>query len=379
MLSRRALLTASSAAFFTLACAPELVLANAPTEGRFVFLVLRGGLDGLEALMPVGDPAWAGLGGRQDPLGEPQAIDPFFRLHASLARLAPLAAAGELAFVHAIASPYRDRSHFDGQNVIETGGRRAYELKDGWLTRLVRLLGADASAAVALSANLPVALYGDIPFGNYSNSRLGLPDAAMAERLRTLWAGDAALSGTWAQVERAGRILSGARAGSPAQLAAHVLAHPEGPRIAVLETGGFDTHSSQKYRLGSVLAEVERIILQLKEGLQAHWAATVVVAATEFGRTVEMNGAHGTDHGTGGLAIVAGGALARWGVKGPVVADWPGLAPAQRLDGRDLRPTRDLRSVLLSVSARQFGLDPARAAPALFPGPDRIRPDPAFL
>jgi len=379
MLSRRALIAGSSAAVFALACAPGLVLAHAPTDRRFVFLVLRGGLDGLEALMPVGDPAFANLGGRQDPLGEPEAIDSFFRLHANLARLAPLACAGELAFVHAVASPYRDRSHFDGQNVIETGGRRAYELKNGWLTRLVTAMQGDASVAVALSANVPVSLHGEIPFGNYPSSRLAMPEDAMAVRLRALWAGDPALSGTWAQVERAARILNGARAGNPAQLAAHFLAHPEGPRIAVLETGGFDTHSSQKYRLGTVLADVERIVLQLKDGLGVHWASTILVAATEFGRTVAMNGAHGTDHGTGGLAIVAGGALAGWGVKGPVVADWPGLRREQLLDGRDLKPTRDLRSLLLAVAARQFALDPARVSPLLFPGPDRVSPDSAFL
>lgn len=379
LLSRRALLATSSATLFSFACSPQVLLANAETDRRFVFIVLRGGMDGLEVVMPTGDPAWSSIGGRQSPLGNPVAIDPFFTLHGELARLAPWVEAGELVPVHAIASPYRDRSHFDAQNIIETGGRRAYELKDGWLARLVPAIGGDASSAVALSANLPVALRGETPFGNYPNARLQMPPADFGDQLSRLWADDPQLSGTWKQARRAARVLEGARAGSPAQLAAHFLSHPEGARVAVFEVGGFDTHSNQKYRLGGLLIELQRALLELKAGLGPNWANTVVVAATEFGRTVAVNGANGTDHGTGTVALVAGGALPAWRLGGKVIADWPGLGPAQLLDGRDLKPTRDLRSLILSVAARQFGKDPKALSPLLFPGEDKVAADRAFI
>ncbi|MFN3590950.1 MAG: DUF1501 domain-containing protein [Thermaurantiacus sp.] len=379
MLSRRSVLGGTAAGFLSFACAPGMVLANADTDMRFVYLILRGGMDGLEALMPVGDPTWPSLFGRQDPLGEPLPLNAFFHLHSNLRQFGPLLDSGELVFVHAIASPYRERSHFDAQNIIETGGRRAYELRQGWLTRLVSELGGGASRAVAISRNLPVSLHGDIPFGNYANARLEMPSSELRPRLARLWAGDDDLSGTWEQTQKAARILAGAGGGGQAGLAAHMLSHPEGPRIAVLSLGGFDTHSSQKYRLGNVLRDVEGVIMGLRRGLGPHWSKTVVVAATEFGRTVAMSGASGTEHGTATAAFVAGGALTVWGVKGPVIADWPGLRAQDLHEHRDLKPTRDLRSLLLAVTARHFGADPDRLGPALFPGPDRVRPDPAFI
>ena len=378
MLTRRTVLAASSASMLGLACSPGVLLASAETDRRLVFIVLRGGMDGLELVMPVGDPAWSGIGGRQSPLGTPAAIDSFFMLHGEMARLAPWVAAGELVFVHAIASPYRDRSHFDAQNIIETGGRRAYELKDGWVARLVPAIGGDASSAVALSPGLPVALRGQIPFGNYPNARVVMPPGDFGDQLTALWAEDPQLGGSWQQAQRAARVLSSARGGSPALLAAHFLSHPEGARVAVIEVGGFDTHSNQKYRLGALAIQLQQALLELKAGLGPHWGKTVVIAATEFGRTVAMNGANGTDHGTGTVALVAGGALPGWGLHRGVIADWPGLKPAELLDGRDLKPTRDLRSLLLSVSARQFGRDPAQLSPILFPAEPKVAADPAF-
>jgi uncharacterized protein (DUF1501 family) len=379
MFSRRTILAGSAAGFMTFACAPGMVLANADTDHRFIYLILRGGMDGLEALMPVGDPTWPSLFGRQDPLGEPLPLGSFFQLHANLRPLEPMLQAGELVFVHAIASPYRERSHFDGQNIIETGGRRAYELREGWLTRLVTELGGGASRAVAVSPNLPVSLHGNIPFGNFTNNRLNMPPAELRDRLERLWQGDADLSGTWEQTQKAARILSGSRGGGNAGLAAHMLSHPEGPRIAVLSLGGFDTHSSQKYRLGNALRDVAGTITGLRQGLGPHWSKTILVVATEFGRTVAMSGASGTEHGTATAAMVAGGALAGWGVKGPVIADWPGLREADLHEYRDLKPTRDLRSLLLAVTARHFQRDASRLGPVLFPGPDRVLPDPAFV
>jgi uncharacterized protein (DUF1501 family) len=247
------------------------------------------------------------------------------------------------------------------------------------VARLVPAIGGDASSAVALSAQLPVALRGNIPFGNYPRATLSMPPADFGSELARLWSADPELSGTWQQAERAARVLQGARAGTPAQLAGHFLSHPEGARLAVLELGGFDTHSSQQYRLAAQLGQVQTALLQLKASLGPHWASTVVIAATEFGRTVAMNGANGTDHGTGTVAFVAGGALPAWRLGKRVIADWPGLATAQLLDGRDLMPTRDLRSLLLSVSARHFGEDPVRLSPLLFPGEVKVAPDRAFV
>ncbi len=370
MLTRRSLL-GKAALTGALALTPRIAFAAAPGDKRFVFIILRGAMDGLSVVMPVGDSAYTGQRGAlsEPPGGAATKLDAMFALHPAMVETASLYAKGEAAFVHAIASPYRERSHFDAQNVLETGGTAAYALKDGWLNRLVATIPGQRDAAIALAATVPMVLRGAAAVTSYAPS--GLPQAGddLLQRVADLYQADPLLHPLWSEAMDA-RTLAGGAAGGKAspealgKLAATFLAKPTGPRIAVIEVLGWDTHAQQAGRLNNQLKQLDATIAALRDGMGPDWRHTVVLAATEFGRTVAVNGTGGTDHGTGGVAILAGG-----GVQGGrVIADWPGLKASALYQNRDLQPTTDLRSLLLGVSAAQFGVDPARLSHALFPG-----------
>ena len=367
-LSRRAFIAGAGAGAVLLS-APHLAVAQAATDRRFVFVIQRGAADGLGTLAPTGDPAFAGLRGifAEDFVGGAR-IGDFFTLHPGLAEVARLAEAREALFVHAVASPYRDRSHFDGQNVLETGGRAAYALRDGWMNRLLGLLPGGDARAIAVSATVPMVLRGGHEVGSYAPS--ALPDASddLLARVSSLYAADPALHATWAQAMQiramAGDAAGGSRnAAATGMLAARLLSGADGARIAVIESGGWDTHANQRGRLGFQLRGLDAMIAALKSGLGPAWAQTLVIVATEFGRTAAPNGTGGTDHGTGSMAMLLGGAVAG----GRVVADWPGLGAAALHEGRDLRPTISLDSLIASAVAQHYRLDPPRAARVLFP------------
>jgi uncharacterized protein (DUF1501 family) len=131
----------------------------------------------------------------------------------------------------------------------------------------------------------------------------------------------------------------------------------------MIETGGWDTHSAQAPRLGNQLKALDTLVGSLRDGLGDAWNDTVVLVATEFGRTAAVNGTGGTDHGTGSAALLAGGALQG----GRVIADWPGLASANLYEGRDLKPTLGLDTLIAATAAETFRLDRDRVANALFP------------
>lgn len=370
MLTRRSLL-GKAALTGALALTPRIAFAAAPGDKRFVFIILRGAMDGLSVVMPVGDSAYTGQRGAlsEPPGAAATKLDAMFALHPAMVETASLYAKGEAAFVHAIASPYRERSHFDAQNVLETGGTAAYALKDGWLNRLVATIPGQRDAAIALAATVPMVLRGAAAVTSYAPS--GLPQAGddLLQRVADLYQADPLLHPLWSEAMDA-RTLAGGAAGGKAspealgKLAATFLAKPTGPRIAVIEVLGWDTHAQQAGRLNNQLKQLDATIAALRDGMGPDWRHTVVLAATEFGRTVAVNGTGGTDHGTGGVAILAGG-----GVQGGrVIADWPGLKASALYQNRDLQPTTDLRSLLLGVSAAQFGADPARLSHALFPG-----------
>lgn len=370
-LTRRSLLTraALTGAF---AVNPRLAFAAVPGEARFVFVILRGAMDGMNAVMPVGDPAYAALRGPLAvPPGDapPVRLDALFALHPAMPRFAALYAASQALVVHAVASPYRERSHFDAQNVLETGGTAAYVLKDGWLNRLVAALPAAREPAIAIAPTVPMALRGAAPVTSYAPS--GLPDAKddLLHRVAGLYDADPLLHPLWAAAMDARTLAQGSSGGKndPAALgtlAARFLAKPVGPRIAVIELNGWDTHAGQAGRLAGQLRQLDAVFCALHDGLGAEWSRTTVLAATEFGRTAAVNGTGGTDHGTGGATLLCGGAVAG----GRVVADWPGLAASQLYENRDLRPTTDLRGVMLAAAAGAFGVDPARLSRVLFPG-----------
>ncbi|UYY78665.1 DUF1501 domain-containing protein [Sphingomonas sp. R1] len=369
MLHRRHLLTAGATALLVSPLGARLAFAAAPTERRFVFIIQRGAADGLGIVAPVGDPAYAGARGdlAADFASAPR-LDDMFALHPAMANLAGLYQAKQALFVHAVASPYRDRSHFDGQNVLETGGVSAYQLKDGWMNRLLRLL-PEGDKAIALAAAVPMALRGSVEVASYAPS--SLPDASddLLARVTAMYEGDRQLHPLW-QEAMATRMLTGdlgsdggRRAADTGTLAAKLLSAPGGARIAMIETGGWDTHSGQRGRLGGQLKGLDAMVAALKTGLGPHWDNTLVVVATEFGRTVKANGTGGTDHGTGSVAMLLGGAVQG----GRVQAAWPGLGDAALYEGRDLKPTTALDVLIASAVSRHFGLAPAGTAKALFP------------
>ena len=192
-----------------------------------------------------------------------------------------------------------------------------------------------------------------------SIAALNAPDRvlgpAVAEGLRDRGFSDAVLAGT--QQPR-NRFTFPALAGAAGQM----LAAPNGPRLAALEVGGWDTHTNQAGRLQAPLQALDAAMLALQAGLGSVWSRTAVVVVTEFGRTARLNGTGGTDHGTGTVAFLLGGAAAG----GQVRADWPGLAGGRLLEDRDLQPTTDLRAVLKGVLAQHLGLSQAALA-TVFP------------
>ena len=371
MLSRRSFIAAGSAAsgLATLGF-PNMAFARAATDRRFVFIIQRGAADGLHIVAPTGDPAYAGLRGdfAQD-VAAGAKLGSFFTLHPALAETAKLYAANQALFVHAVASPYRDRSHFDGQNVLETGGSAAYRLRDGWMNRLLGLLPADEAKALALSTTVPMALRGPHEVSSYAQSQLPSPTDDLLARVSALYASDQQLHGLWSAAMdtrmkagdsmEAGRGQNGAAIGA---LAAKMLG-PDGARIAMIETNGWDTHSGQRGRLNAQLRSLDQLIAAMKDGLGQQWSNTLVVVGTEFGRTARPNGTGGTDHGQASAAMLVGGAVRG----GTVIADWPGLSNAALYEGRDLKPTTDLDALIAGAVAQHYELEPARAMTTLFP------------
>lgn len=369
MIDRRSLL-ARGALLSGALLAPRLAWAAAPTTRRLVFVIQRGAADGLATLSPTGDPAYAGLrGDLADPDGGTK-LDSMFTLHPALGQLAARYQAGEALFVHATASPYRDRSHFDGQNVLETGGKLPYDRSDGWMNRLIGLLPGTETRALALSPAIPMALRGPATVSSYAPSNLPDVSGEFLQRVGQLYANDPQLHGLWSEAVQtramAGDLGSDNARGAAAagKLAASLMTGAEAARLMMIETNGWDTHANQRGRLANQLGGLDGLLAELRTGLGAAWADTLVIVATEFGRTAAANGTGGTDHGTGGLAMLLGGTVKG----GRVIADWPGLTPSALYEGRDLRPTVPLDAVLASALAGHFGIDPALAARTLFPG-----------
>ena len=377
-LHRRSFLGAAA-----LLAAPTVLFAQAATERRFVFIVQRGAADGLNTVIPYAEPAYASARGALaiDPASALK-LDGTFALHPSLANLHRLYAAGQASFFHAVASPYRERSHFDGQNVLETGGNAPYQVKDGWMNRLLGVLPRTGKEAIAFSPAIPMALRGAVEVTSYAPSALPQANEDLMARVAQLYARDGQLHALWSSALEARGMAGGMADGAKRQdaaalgrMAAGFLGRADGPRIAMIETGGWDTHSGQNARLAAQLRNLDNLLGALQEGLGAAWDKTVILVATEFGRTVAANGTGGTDHGTGAVAMMAGGAVQG----GRVVADWPGLASANLLDGRDLKPTLALDALVTSACAESFALEPERLARVLFPHGTRGKPLPGLL
>jgi uncharacterized protein (DUF1501 family) len=348
---------------------PVVNFAQVAQHGRFVFILLRGGFDGLAAVVPYGDPDYPALrAGFAFESSELSTLDDTFGLAPGLSPLRPLWDAGQLAVVHGMAIPHRTRSHFDGQAVLETGLDRPAGSSDGWLNRLLQVMSGTRSG-IAIAAGMPLSLTGTYQVESWSPTQLGAVDDGFLERLAVLYRSDAALQNRFEaalqQQELVGEepmARGNARRGGMTplmQAAARILRQDQGPNIAAMEFSGWDTHANQ----GLAGGPLDRLLGQLAEGLMAFrndmgpaWQTTTVVVMTEFGRTARANGTRGTDHGTAGAGLVLGPTLAR----SSVVADWPGLSASALFEGRDLKPTLDTRAILKAAVAGAFDLTSAQ-------------------
>ncbi|NAZ35895.1 DUF1501 domain-containing protein [Rubellimicrobium sp. CFH 75288] len=349
-----------------------VVFASAPWESRLVVLILRGAMDGLDAVRPVGDPDYAALRPALGQGGLPVG-DGFWALHPALEPLLPLWQAGEMGAVHAVSTPYRDRrSHFDGQDILEagSGGSDIEGVRDGWLNRMLGAVpGVRAETAFAIGRENLLILSGPAPVSRWSpDARLRL--SPQARRLLEIVHHEDPLFR--AASDQAIAIVDGLEAegmergggGGHVRLAEFAASRLRGDtRIASFSLGGWDTHFRQAAPMAQALGRLSETILTLREGLGPVWSQTAILCLTEFGRTARENGTQGTDHGTGGAMLFAGGALRG----GRVVTDWPGLDEASLYAGRDLSSTRDVRAHAAWVMRGLFGLDRGVLEGAVFP------------
>jgi len=503
-LKRREFLRAGALALGGAFLTSRLAFARTGTsKSRFVFIVMRGALDGLAAAPPYGDPDYAGLR-RELALKAPGSpggalpLNGFFGLHPSLTFLHDSYAARELVVFHAMASPYRERSHFDGQDVLENGFSQAHAVQTGWLNRALASLqsghGQSKELGVALGQNVPLVMRGPASVTSWSPSKLAALDEDTLERITDLYAGDPLLASRLADAlaanaiaDSAGSLMqasavpaadmstTAARAATSAatvDTAAHAVAadmssagagHPgaaatraaagaiadaraapmradgaianapttpmrtagaiadaptapmraaadpaagranappnqpllqrpkptrytevvraaagflrrdDGPQVAVFDTTGWDTHANEgnaEGQLAGRLAALDAGLRTLKEELGPAWADTAVLLATEFGRTAATNGTRGTDHGTATASFLLGGAVQG----GRVLADWPGLSARALYQGRDLKPTADLRSVLKGVLSEHLLVASGALESTVFPNSNDARP-----
>src|SRR5476649_702012 len=381
--SRRELLL-SSGALFAWAYLPKAALAEG-RDPRLLVIVLRGALDGLAAVAPVGDPDWARLRGDKalllDGASPALPLNSFFALNPAMPNLHRLYKANQAAIVHAVATPYRDRSHFDGQDVLESGYAGPGRVQSGWLNRALEALprGERVMSGLAIGPTTPLVLRGAAPTVGWSPVALPQADDDTAMRLVELYRHrDPALASALTQGLQLDKQAQGDDmkpkpgtngAGAMrlvARGAAKLMSADDGPRIAALAFDGWDTHANEGGpvgRLAQLLSGLDGALAEFESGLGERWRDTVVVVATEFGRTARINGTEGTDHGTGTVALLAGGAVKG----GRVISDWPRLKPASLFEARDLAPTTDLRAVIKGVLHDHLGVAERVLAETVFP------------
>jgi uncharacterized protein (DUF1501 family) len=376
--------------------------APASTDARFVFIIQRGALDGLSAVPPYADPDYARLR-EQLAIGAPGTtdgalpLDGHFGLNPGLSFVHEAYTAREALIFHAVATPYRERSHFDGQDVLESGLTQPHASQVGWLNRAVAGLPPSGThgteLGIALGQNVPLVLRGPAPISSWSPSKLPEIDDDTLQRIADRYASDPLLSQRLAEALAADHIASesagtmtdsmqgistagangadAARANAGryleiAQRAGGFLARDDGPAVAVFDTTGWDTHFNEGGGQGQLrqrLAGLDTALRALKESLGPAWSRTAVLIATEFGRTAAANGTRGTDHGTATSALLLGGAVQG----GRVVCNWPGLSAGELYQGRDLRATMDLRSIIKSVLHDHLHIDSHTLEAEVFP------------
>jgi uncharacterized protein (DUF1501 family) len=391
--TRRELLI-TMGALFAWAYMPRLALAEG-RDPRLLVIILRGALDGLAAVAPAGDPDWVRLRGHDALLasGDNAALplDDFFALNPAMPNFHRLFKTGQASVVHAVASPYRERSHFDGQDVLESGLTRPGG-DTGWLNRALsslqpgeRVRGKDTFAVGPIT---PLVARGPAPVLSWAPSRLQPASNDTMSRLLALYQHtDEALGRALAERNALDAIAKGgmqpaeSRPPRPvlayfteaASGAARFMARADGPRVGALAFDGWDTHANEgaaRGRLSALLGALDGALAAIESGMGETWKDTVVAVITEFGRTARINGSEGTDHGTATVALLAGGALKG----GRVIADWPGLADNALYDNRDLKPTTDLRAVLKGLLRDHLRADEKALAGSVFPGSESVKP-----
>lgn len=395
LLTRRGLLQSGSA-LAAWNMIPRAALAGS-RDPRFLFVILRGALDGLALAPPIGDPSYVAL--RRDlvfPIagdGAALPLDGFFGPNPNMPIVKAMYDEGQAAVLHAVATGYRERSHFDGQDVLENGTPTPNGSDTGWLNRTAGLIPSVAPAngrdLFAVGTTVPLVMRGPAPVVTWSPGALKGAQADTVTRLMHLYQGrDDELLNALIEGEKLDALFDG-KSGRPvqppsgmlearvfvtaAQAAGRMLARPDGPRVAALALDGWDTHANEgpgSGRLGRLLGGLDQAFGALRTELGSEWSDTVVVVATEFGRTVRENGTTGTDHGTGAAALMLGGAVKG----GRVIADWPGLQDAALFEGRDLKPTLDLRAVLKGVLADHLGVPLRQLDATVFPGSEGVTP-----
>ena len=405
--SRREMLLASGT-LFAWAHLPRLAYAEG-RDPRFLAIILRGALDGLATVAPVGDPDWVALRGDNAlTLGSKVPalkLNDFFALNPAMPNLLHMYQANEAIIVHACATPYRERSHFDGQDLLESGLPKVTPSDSGWLNRALSGLApggpvdpkgsGKGSRVFAVGPVTPLVARGPAPILSWAPQQI-MPasDDTMARLLDLYQHRDAKLASVLddnsklTAIEHAGDMANGMANGAAkkpgaAQVrayfseaagnAAKFLAQPDGPRVGALALDGWDTHVNEGIasgRLSQLLGSLDDALGAIKTNMGPAWKDTVVVLATEFGRTAHINGTDGTDHGTATVALLAGGALKG----GRVIADWPGLKEADLYEKRDLKPTTDLRAVLKGVLKDHLRADDRVLAENVFPGSADVKP-----
>lgn len=354
--------------------APRLAFGASPPRARLVVVLLRGGLDALHALPPVGDAAFAALRGTAAAQSALR-LDDDFGLHPALKTLHGWYGERRLLPVVAVAPPYRARSHFDAQDCLENGSATPGGARDGWLNRaLSAAAGVDGLTATSV---MPLILRGDVRVDSWSPPLPRDVNPILLQRLQPLYAADPALAGAF-DLAVAGMAdadpdatRGGTRLDTSLRTVGGFLADDDGPRVAFVEDSGWDTHGNQAGVLQRKLAQLDAGLAACRTALAEAWNDTTLLVVSEFGRTAAMNGTGGTDHGTGGVAFVAGGRVRG----GRIAGDWPGVSAPALNEGRDLRATTDLRALCKAVVAGTLGLDrdvldhqvfpDSRAVPAL--------------
>lgn len=391
MLSRRLFLKSTALIGCSAAAHPLLspiAFAAMPGENRLVVIILRGAMDGMDVFQPYGDPALRALRKTLSvgPDGGAHDLDGFFALHPTLAPLMPLWRSGELAFAPAVSTPYRDkRSHFDGQDMLEAGTGTdvdAMRLRDGWLNRLLQAMpGVRSETAYSVGLDDMRILDGAAPAKSWApQTRFRL--SAQGQRLLAhVWHDDPLFQAAGEQAidiinDDLARIEPGAGPTRDAEALARFTADRLNgeTRIASFSISGWDSHARQGPVIDRALQRLGAAILTLRADLGANWQRTTVLAMTEFGRTVRENGTGGTDHGTGGAMLVAGGNIRG----GRAIGGWPGLAEGDLYAGRDLMPLRDIRAHAAWAMRGLFDIPRDVLERSVFPGLDMAE-DPRIL